>query len=352
MMGFGTEEQAGTRRSSSSSLQAVAARGVAGWARQPVGPAVYVLLGALYVVLMAAGSASTVNTLELIAILAVFATGTNVLVGQVGLMTFGQAAFYGTAAYTLGILLEHGIPFAEAFMLAVALSTVAAIPVGFVLLRTRNLYFSLASLVVSQLAYTAAESAYSVTGGDNGLFGVSVPGWLTAGRSLGWFITLVAAVVIVAVVLTEHSSLGLLMRSARENRTRLRTLGLVSQTYELAAFTLSGAVCAVAGCLAFLQIGGVTPKMLTWTQSAIPVLAVVIGGMGAYGGPIIGAAIYEIIYTTAVDGSSNWELIFGALLVVIVLIAPEGIVRFPRRARSWIAHGRSEWVEWRARARS
>lgn len=280
---------------------------------------------ALDLFLLITGSPSVIMTLVAVTILAVFATGTNLLVGHAGLLSFGQAAFYGIGAYSMGILLEHGVSFGVAMLVSVAWGAIAAGVIGMVLLRTRSLYFALASLAVSQLGYTFAVSQYGLTGGNNGLFGVPLPNWVTGGGQ-AWFVTAIAIIAIGFTVLLERSSFGLLLRSSRENRSRLKTFGLSPLRYEMGAFVVAGAICSVAGCLAFINTGGATPDMAAWSESAIPVLAAVVGGRFSYSGPIIGAAIYEVIYNSLANGSSDWELIFGGVLIVIVLLAPEGVV--------------------------
>ncbi|MHB1595606.1 MAG: branched-chain amino acid ABC transporter permease [Streptosporangiaceae bacterium] len=291
------------------------------------------------------------NTVELIAILALFASGTNLVLGQAGLLTFGQAAFFGEGAYTFGLLAEHGISLWVAAAAAVGLGGVTALVVGVVLLRTRKLYFALASLVVSQLAYTFAVTQYGLTGGNNGLYTVTLPAFLTNTTESAWLVCAVAAAGVACLIAIQSSRFGLMLEAIRDNRPRVASLGAHPAGYEEAAFGVSGAFCALAGVLQFIHDGGVAPQLLNWQESAIPVLAAVIGGMYSLAGPVLGAALYEIVYTTAVSGSANWEIIFGAVLIAVVLLAPYGLAGIPGQLGRLMRRRRAEWVHllrWRS----
>lgn len=293
--------------------------------------AVWLAAGAVCVYIISTGSASALNTIELIAILALFAAGTNILVGQTGLLSFGQAAFYGESAYTLGILLKHNVSFGLALIGALALAVISSVIVGIVLLRTRHLYFALASLAVSQLAEAVAVTQYSLTGGNNGLFGFTLPSWLSGTRSLAWIIVLTAIVGIAVVIAVEKSTFGIMLRAVRDRRDRTASFGVSPLVYEVVAFAIAGGICGLAGCLALVQTSGATPDMVSWSASAVPVMACVIGGMYSISGPIIGAVVYEVIYTYVLNGSADWEIVFGAILILIVLFAPRGVADLAKR---------------------
>lgn len=293
--------------------------------------AVWLAASAVCVYIISTGSASALNTIELIAILALFASGTNILVGHTGLLSFGQAAFYGEAAYTLGILLKHNVSLGLALVGSLALAVISSVIVGIVLLRTRHLYFALASLAVSQLAEAVAVTQYNLTGGNNGLFGFTLPSWLTDSRSLAWIIVLTAIAGVGIVIAVEKSTFGIMLRAVRDRRDRAASFGVPVLLYEVLAFAVAGGICGLAGCLALVQTGGATPDMLSWSASAVPVMACVIGGMYSISGPVIGAAVYEVVYTYATGGSADWEIVLGAILIGIVLFAPRGIADLAKR---------------------
>jgi branched-chain amino acid transport system permease protein len=253
----------------------------------------------------------------------VFALATNLLLGYGGLVSFGQAAFYGSGAYlvTLGWRHYHW-SFWLALVLAPFLGAALALPIGLIALRTRKLYFALLTLAFSQLFFVLAEKQFTFTGGDDGAF---VRFWAREPRH-GFLLVLgVAALCGFALWWIVSSPFGLVLRATRENRERMEALGVNVFAHQLAAFMISGAFCSVAGVLFVVYSQTSYPTLLQWTTSGQPVIMAVVGGMFAFLGPVIGAFVYVLGNHYLIQHTTHWQLILGAVLLAIVLLRPDGL---------------------------
>lgn len=260
-----------------------------------------------------------------ITVLALFAMATNLLLGTTGLVSFGQACFYGLGAYTVAISWnEHWLVFWQSALLAPVFGAVVAFFVGALVLRSRRWFFALLTMAFSQLFFTIAQKAYDVTQGDSGIFGPMVPDSIADPRGGSLFIVIVAAFCILLVWLIDRSPLGLMLRAIRDNERRVRGLGVNAYATQLLAYMLSGAFCAVAGVLAVVNQQAAYPGMLDWVQSGDPVLVSVIGGMYAFLGPVLGAIVYQLGHDVVVRVTTRWQLFLGLILLAVVLLFPDG----------------------------
>jgi branched-chain amino acid transport system permease protein len=288
--------------------------------------AAIMLAGIALIVLGFTLGASSLLTLTEAAGLALFAVATNLLVGYGGLVSFGQAVFYGTGAYTVALTWEHlNWPYWAGLALSPVLGAVTALIVGLIALRARFLYFALLTLAFSQLFYEIAENQYHLTGGANGVFGAMLPTWLAQPRN-GYFFVLAVTVVCLAILWkVTVSPFGLVLRSIRDNRQRAAALGVNVFAHELIAFVISGAFCSVAGALFVVYSQSAYPELLDWTQSGYAVFMLVIGGMFTFFGPAVGALVYTVGQQYLVSHTTQWQLILGAALVLIALFRPDGL---------------------------
>lgn len=268
---------------------------------------------------------------------ALFAVATNLLLGFGGLVSFSQAAFYGSGAYlvTLGWRHWHW-SFWLAFALAPLLGAALAVPIGLIALRTRNLYFALLTLAFSQLFFVLAEKQYKFTGGDDGAF---VKFWATQPRNGFLFVLAVTSISCLLLWGLVRSPFGLVLRAIRENRERMEALGINVYAHQLVAFMISGAFCSLAGTLFVVYSQTSYPALLEWTTSGQPVIMAVIGGMFSFLGPAVGAFVYTLGHHYLIQHTTHWQLILGAVLLAIVLLRPDGLAGLAR-ARPWRRWGR------------
>lgn len=266
--------------------------------------------------------------------LAVFACATNLLVGYGGLVSFGQGAFYGIGAYVVALAWLHWqTPFWLSFIAAPFVGAIAALLAGLVALRTRRLYFALLTLAFSQLLYVIVDQQTSLTGGANGVFGAMLPSFLVNQNDACYFTLAVAVVGLLALWKITRSPFGITLRAIRENRERAEALGVNVFAHQLLAFVFAGAFCALAGTLFVVLDQSANPDLLNWTQSGYPIFMAVIGGQFLFLGPALGALIFEQGRDVVLARFSDWQLVFGLLLLVIVLFAPDGVLGLLMRGR-------------------
>jgi branched-chain amino acid transport system permease protein len=259
-------------------------------------------------------------------VLALFSAATNLLVGWSGLVSFGQAAFYGLGAYTVALAWLHGLaPFWLAFCAAPFITGAVAALTGFIALRARKLYFALLTLAFSELFYVLAEQLYDITNGANGIFGAMVPDALLVPRTGFYFTLAVVGAALFLLYRICHSPFGLSLKAIRERRLRAEALGIAVGRLELAAFTLAGAFCGLAGALYVVHDQTAYPELLDWVKSGEPVIVAVIGGISTFAGPLLGALFYQIAHDALIALTRDWQLVLGALLLLIVLFRPEGL---------------------------
>jgi branched-chain amino acid transport system permease protein len=282
--------------------------------------------------------------LQHVAALALFAVATNLLVGYGGLVSFGQAAYYGLGAYTIALAWLHfRAPFWPAFIATPLVGGLSAFAVGIVALRTRKLYFALLTLAFAQLFYTVAQQQYDLTNGATGIFGIGIPAVLMEPRIGFLFVFVMAGLAMLALWKITASPFGLTLRAIRENRARAESLGVDVFRHELLAFVLAGAFSAFAGGLFIVHDQSAYPELLDWTKSGEPIFMLVLGGMNSFLGPALGALVYQISHEIIVQHLKDWQLVLGLVVLMIVLFMPDGIVGLfsTQRWRRWSARPRA-----------
>lgn len=306
--------------------------------------AIPVVLIAALLVLGEKLSVNNMLTLEEVLGLAVFAAATNLLLGYGGLVSFGQAAFYGSGAYLIGLSwLHHWMPFWAAFVLTPVAGGVIALLMGLIALRTRRLYFALLTLAFSELFYQLVNVRYSFTKGATGIFSVSmIPASLSMPRTGYYFTVGITCASLLVLWKITVSPFGLMLRATRENRERVEALGVSVYRHQLLAFVISGAFCSLAGALFVVYGQSTYPDLLNWTTSGEPLFMAVIGGMFSFLGPAFGALLYQVGNQYISQHTHDWQLVLGAVLLVVVLFRPDGLagvlsVRTWRRA--WARRG-------------
>ena len=289
-------------------------------------------------------SLSPSNALELqyATSLALFAVATNLMLGFGGLVSFGQGVFYGVGAYTVALgWMHHSLSFGEAMVVAPFLGAAIAVVLGALALRTRRLYFALLTLTLSQLAYVIAENQANFTGGTNGVFGSMVPTWLLDPRNSFLFTLALVAVSIAILWKVTRSPFGLVLRAIRDNRSRVEALGVNVFAHELAAFVISGFFCSVAGTLFVVYSQSSYPELLNWTSSGVPIFMAVIGGMYSFLGPVLGAFVYEFANHFLIQYTQDWQLVLGVVLLIIVLLRPDGLAGAGSAVAARVRHART-----------
>lgn len=284
-----------------------------------------------------------------ILILGTFALGFNLLFGYAGLLSFGQAAFFGAGAYTAAFLLLHGVQSVWLVLLAGPVAAaLLAVPLGALAVRRDEIYFSILTLGLGMMVNAVAFNWREVTGGSDGLTGFGVPrldlgfAAVALARPRNMYLLALAAAALVVLLLRRivASPFGLLLQASRENRERIAFVGGSVARLRLAAFVLSAAVSGLAGVLFAIFNRIATPDMAHWTFSARPVLMTILGGAGTFLGPLVGAAAFYGLEQAVTAYTQNWMIVLGALLVPIVILVPKGLLGTAEaRLRAWRGRG-------------
>lgn len=283
-----------------------------------------------------------------------FALSVDLLVGHAGILPMGQAAFFAVAAYTAAILeVRHGVAFLPAAAAAILAAAILGAVFG-VAVRTAGVYFILVTLAMGHVVWGVLMRWTNVTGGENGVSNVPLPA-LGPIRlsSLATYYYLALAVVVLCALgyrLLIRSPFGLALHGIRESESRMRGLGYQTRAHRYVAFLLSAVLAGIAGVLYAHWNRFVSPAAANFQVSAEVVLMVCLGGPRTILGPFLGAAIILAIRSYLSGILMQWMMVMGAVFVVTVLWAPDGIVGLARRLRGRRAPalavaGRSPLVE-------
>ncbi len=273
-----------------------------------------------------------------IAIDALFAASLNLLLGTTGLVSFGHVAYFGVGAYVGGILMKtYGAPFTVAFPAAGLGAALFALVSGYFCVRLTRIYFAMLTLAFSQIVWAVAYKWNSVTGGDQGLPEIPYPDmhWMAAVpglRDLGsgdrfYLLTLALVAVSLAILWrVVRSPFGRMLTTIRDNPERAAAIGLNVRAYELAAFVAAGAFAGLAGALYGIFNRGVFADYVFWSKSAEVMIMTILGGMGYFWGPPVGAFALVWLNQEITDYTQYWPFVLGVILLVLLFVFPGGIV--------------------------
>jgi branched-chain amino acid transport system permease protein len=272
-----------------------------------------------------------------IAILALFATSLNLLLGYTGLVSFGHAAYFGIGAYTCALLMKNaGAPFAPSLLAAGVVAAAFALAFGFFCVRLTKIYFAMLTLAFAQIVWAICFKWNDVTGGEQGLPNVPYPDldWM---RSLPlipnfrpsdhfYFVALfVVALCLAGLRRVVASPFGRVLTVIRDNPERAQFVGVNIRAYQLAAFVIAGFFAGVAGALFGIFNRGIFPDFAYWTKSAEPLIMTILGGMGSFWGPAVGAFALIVLNQQVTSYTQYWPFVMGGTLILLLFLFPGGI---------------------------
>jgi branched-chain amino acid transport system permease protein len=263
-------------------------------------------------------------------IFAIAALALDLLVGYGALVSFGHAAFVGLGAYAVGILASHG--FGDALIAlpaALAASALFAWLTGIVCLRTRGVYFIMITLAFGQMAFFTASSL-APYGGDDGLTihaRNTIAGLkLLDNERFFYYFTLVCLIATYFLCRALVASrFGRVFRGAKENATRMATLGYQVYRFQLVGYVIAGMIGGLSGFLLANAANFVSPAYMSWQRSGELLIMIILGGVGSLNGAIVGAATFLLLEEWLSGFTEHWKMIFGPLLVLAVLFVPGGL---------------------------
>jgi branched-chain amino acid transport system ATP-binding protein/branched-chain amino acid transport system permease protein len=295
-------------------------------------------------------------------VLALWAVSYNLMLGYAGMVSFAHAAYYGVGAYTVALLFSRNhVPVLEGLLVVPFVGAAFGFVTGLVALRALRLYFSLLTLAISQVMFAIAFSWVSFTGGDNGVHNIEVPDQLSDYTPMYYFVAGVVGLCLLLMFLITRSPFGAAMAAIRENRERARSIGINVKLYELSVFTIGAVFAAMAGGLFAVFQQEAAPELLYWTANAQPVVVALLGGTQSFLGPAIGAFIYVLLnnwitsqlpqLAASLGGpdiktrvGELFDLILGAIVLGVVLVAPGGLASIPGQVLRLRARYRREEI--------
>jgi branched-chain amino acid transport system permease protein len=271
-----------------------------------------------------------------IAIVGLFATAFNLLMGFGGMVSFGHAAYFALGAYTAALLAERAeLPMLAGLAAAPFAAAAGALVFGVFIVRLTHTYFAMLSLAFAQIVFTVVFKWKALTGGDDGILNVWPPPWLKTPRAYCYFTLATVGLAVLAMHAIVQSPFGYALRAIRENPRRARFIGVNVRRHQLAAFVLSGFFSGLAGGLFAFFNGSVFPDFAYLNKSFEPVVVALLGGVQSFFGPLAGAVGFKILETfIARQWPVYWPLFLGGAVVVVIIALPQGFVGLLRR-RTW-----------------
>ncbi|HVP78478.1 MAG TPA: ABC transporter permease [Thermodesulfobacteriota bacterium] len=268
-----------------------------------------------------------VRLFTLALIWAIFAMSLDLILGLGGIISLGHAVFFGISAYAIGLSARFLTP--NPFLqiaLALFVSAFAALVLGWLLLRSRGVYFMMLTIAFSQVFRAISHSWRSVTGGGDGLSGFVRPLWMTSVETFYYFALFVFVAVFLFLRFFVKSRVGISLIGIRESEKRMTSLGYPVDRIKLLSFVVSGGLGGIAGLLNVYFNGYVSPDYFSMDTSAQAIIMIILGGAGTLIGPILGSFFVVYMQNILSAVMERWTLVLGILFILVVIGAPAGVV--------------------------
>jgi branched-chain amino acid transport system permease protein len=275
-----------------------------------------------------------------IVILALFAASLHLLMGPGGLVSFGHAAYFGLGAYGAALLVKHfGLGMGYGLIAAPLAAGLGALLFGWFCVRLSGVYLAMLSLAAAQIVWSVAFQWLPVTGGDNGILDVRPYAWASSRWAYYLLSLVLAGAGILMLRWIVFSPFGYALRAGRDSALRAEAVGIDVRRLQWLAFVLSGLFAGLAGGLAAYLRGSVFPTSLEIPQSVDALVMVLLGGLASLEGPLVGAAVFQLLKSELLRHTDLWRLILGLTIVALVLVFPHGIMGTLQRWRARSKHG-------------
>ncbi|CAG0995795.1 High-affinity branched-chain amino acid transport system permease protein LivH [Burkholderiales bacterium] len=260
-----------------------------------------------------------------ILIATLFAASLRFLMGPAGLTSFGHAAYFGVGAYAAALAAKQGLPMLASMAVAPVAALAAAIVFGWFCVRLSGVYLAMLTLAFAQITWSVVFQWDAVTGGSNGIVGVWPTGTLADATHFSWFTLGVVSIALLALARIAMSPFGQALRGARDSPLRAEAIGIDVRARQWAAFALAGAFAGLAGGLFAFSKGSISPETLAIPRSVDALVMVLLGGLNATFGPVLGAAVFTWGQDLLARATDYWRAALGVAILVIVLVVPNGI---------------------------
>ena len=275
-----------------------------------------------------------------ILIAALFACSLHFILGPAGLHSFGHAAYFGAGAYAAALLLlRAGLPMEVSVLLAPFTTALVAMVLAWFCVRLSGVYLAMLTLAFGQILWAICFQWDEFTGGSNGLTGVWPSVWLSD-RTTYYYFTLVLVLVGVAGLhRILHAPLGYSLRSSRDSILRAQAIGVPVARVQWTGMVIAGTVAGLAGVLFAFSKGSISPDVLSVNRSVDALVMVLLGGVQSLTGPLLGALAFTGLHDVLVRGFEYWRAVLGGLILLLVLVVPQGLVGVAQRMRWVMARG-------------
>jgi branched-chain amino acid transport system permease protein len=260
-----------------------------------------------------------------IAAFALMASSLAILMGWGGMASFGHAAFFGAGAYGAALASIAGLPFPAALLAGFALAALLAAMIGRLALRASGISLAMLTLAFAQILWAIAFQWDAVTGGSNGLVGIWPPKLLAPKWSYYLFAIAVTGGFVALIWRLAHTSFGYALRATRDHAQRAEASGLDVGAIRWGAFALSGAIAGLAGAVSVFSKGSLAPDALSIPRSVDALVMVLLGGVEALAGPVVGAFVFTLLSDWVTRATPYWQAVLGGTIVVMTIVFPHGI---------------------------
>ena len=282
--------------------------------------------------LMASGSEGGSYATVLLAdifVAALFASSLHFILGPGGLHSFGHAAYFGLGAYGAALLVRTlDLPMEAALLLGPLAAAAGALLYGWFCVRLSGVYLTMLTLAFAQISWAIVFQWDDFTGGSNGLTGVWPPEWASQGSTFYWLALGICALGIYLLRRLLFSPLGYALRASRDSALRADAIGIDVRRIQWTAFVIAGLFAGLAGALFAFSKGGVAPDAMSVTKSVDALVMVLLGGVQTLAGPVVGAAAFTWLHDTVARNTEYWRALMGATMLILVLLAPQGIAGY------------------------
>ena len=265
-------------------------------------------------------------------IAALFAASLHFIMGPAGMHSFGHAAYFGLGAYAAALLVRSlQLPMEVALLVAPVAAGLGAFLYGWFCVRLSGVYLAMLTLAFAQITWAICFQWDTFTGGSNGLTGVWPAQWLSDKRNY-YYLTL--ALVAGGVLLMHrilYSPFGYALRAGRDSVLRADAIGMDVKRLQWLAFVLAGTLAGLAGALYAFSKGSISPESLHVSKSIDGLVMVLLGGLQTLVGPVVGALTFTWLHDTVARNTDYWRAMLGAIILLLVLLFPQGIAGFARQ---------------------
>ena len=270
-----------------------------------------------------------VYLLGLILVNGLFAVSLNLVLGFGGIYQFHHAVFYGVGAYGAAVMIAKlGYSPWLGFVAGPLLSAFLSLVMGAICIRLSKLYFGMLQISLGSLVWVVVYRWYSLTGGDDGIHGVSMPSVIATPTGSYYCTLLVTSASLLVMFLIVKSPFGSTLQGIRDNPVRSQAVGVNVKLQQLVALVIAGFFAGVAGVLFVIVDNSAFPDMLFWTLSLEILIMCLLGGWFTFFGPMLGAAILVALRTFASTFTEYWTLIQGVILMLVIIFLPEGVLGY------------------------